>query len=1185
MYLKSIEIQGFKSFANKIILEFHDGITGIVGPNGSGKSNIADAVRWVLGEQSAKQLRGANMQDVIFSGSEVRKPMGSAFVEITFDNTDHKLAIAYDEVSVARRVYRSGESEYLINGSACRLKDVQELFMDTGIGKEGYSIIGQGQIDKILSTKPEDRRELFDEAAGIVKFKKRKAIAEKNLAEATDNLSRIMDIIGEIEKQIGPLEKQSETAKEYLRLKEILKKLELNNFLCEYDKAETQRAALAEKCKIAEDTLEETREANKNAENEFKKLDGEIEECNKALDEGRNSRSELLVRIEKLEGEIKVYEQQLLAITQNSERINERVDSILGEIKLREKERTDFEKQKKSFDEKLKESNSKTDEADEKYTKLKEEIESLSKQIEEDNAAIIKLMNKDSEAKTELQKYSTLLEQANVRRSEIAAKLLTNKSDRKRSEDAANAKKAEYDAVTGKIAKNAEKEEALKEEYAKCVDEVRKLSDSFEETREIFLEERSKLESLRNICERYEGYGQTVRKIMESREKFPGIDGVVADLIKTQKKYETAVETALGASISHIVTEDEETAKEVIEYLKKNKLGRATFLPITSVGGRDRETDAEVLKEKGVISTANELVTCDDKYKGVIDHLLKAFIVTDNIDNALTLARKYKYSLRIVTLEGEQFAPGGSIAGGSFKNNSNLLGRTRELEEIENSVEKLRTELEKIKMGRQKATNKRIDTENKLEDIRKEKQQLTLEQNSAKLTYERAKEEAEQIAQSGSNFENENLELEESIKELKSSIDNENANIEENKAKNDELKKRISDNSGKLLELRMGEGSALEKLNKMKLAAANTEQAGKFVVENIGRIDQEIERLKQEKEEVLGSGEVSKREVENKKNEIKSNNDSIKRDRARVKELDQSILELTERKENIKNEHKNFFDSWTELGKKVTELEKEAIRLNNQKEKLEEQIDSYTSYIWEEYELSYAGAQEYREEDFKTSTARSRINDTKASIKALGDVNVNSIEEFKSVSERYALLSGQRDDLINSKKSITGIINELDEEMRKQFKEQFELIATQFNSVFRELFGGGKGELELIEDEDMLEAGIRIIAQPPGKKLQNMMQLSGGEKALTAISLLFAIQNLKPSPFCLLDEIEAALDDSNVKRFASYLHKLTKNSQFIVITHRRGTMTAADRLYGITMQEKGVSTLVSVSLIEGDLDS
>ena len=1185
MYLKSIEIQGFKSFANKMVLEFHDGITGIVGPNGSGKSNVADAVRWVLGEQSAKQLRGYNMQDVIFSGSEARKPMGSAFVEITFDNSDHKLAIAYDEVSIARRVYRSGESEYLINGIACRLKDVQELFMDTGIGKEGYSIIGQGQIDKILSTKPEDRRELFDEAAGIVKFKKRKAVAEKNLAEATENLSRITDIIGEIEKQIGPLEKQSEKAKEYLRLKEILKDLELNNFLCEYDKAESQRSALEEKCRIAQDNLEETQKANKDAEVQYKKLEEEIEDCNKALEEGRNSKSELLVRIEKQEGEIKVFEQQLLAITQNSERINERVASILEEIKLREKEKTEFVKQKKSFDDKLTECNKQVDIAQEKYSGIRQEIDDLNKQLESENALVISLMNDDASARTELQRYNTLLEQINVRKSEIAARLLSNKSERTEKEAEASQNKKELEKVEREIDKISEEEKALKEKSVKCSEEVRRLSDEYEQTREKFISENSKFDSLRNISERYEGYSQTVRKIMEDKAKFPGIDGVVADLIKTEKKYETAIETALGASISHIVTEDEDTAKEVIEHLKKNKLGRATFLPITSVGTRKNEVDPEALKEKGVIATANELVKCNKKYQGVIDHLLKAFIVTDKVDNALALARKYSYSLRIVTLEGEQLAPGGSIAGGSFKNNSNLLGRCRELEELEKSVKSINSQLTTI-LNKKSEARKELDSINsKLDGLRSSSQELILKQNSISIGYERAKEELDRMIQSVSEYEQENVELEKKIKELKNATETGNQRIESNNAKNDEIKASINKNSEKLLELRMSEGKALEELNAQKLSSANTEQAGHFVVENITRIEQEIERLIEEKDEVIGSGEVSKREIENKKKEIDNNRKSIERDHKRVSELDAGIEQLTGRKESIRTEHKSFFESWTELGKRINELEKEALRLSNQKEKLEETIDSYTSYIWDEYGLSYAGADEYRDKDFKSSTARSRINETKSSIKDLGDVNVNAIEEYKSVSERYELLSGQRDDLINSKESITGIINELDEEMRRQFKEQFELIAKQFNSVFRELFGGGKGELELIEDEDMLEAGIRIIAQPPGKKLQNMMQLSGGEKALTAISLLFAIQNLKPSPFCLLDEIEAALDDSNVKRFASYLHKLTRSSQFIVITHRRGTMSAADRLYGITMQEKGVSTLVSVNLIEGDLDS
>ncbi|MCR5685443.1 MAG: chromosome segregation protein SMC [Lachnospiraceae bacterium] len=1185
MYLKSIEIQGFKSFANKIVLEFHDGITGIVGPNGSGKSNIADAVRWVLGEQSAKQLRGTNMQDVIFSGSQARKPLGFASVEITFDNHDHKLPLAYDEVSVARRVYRSGESEYLMNGSPCRLKDVQELFMDTGIGKEGYSIIGQGQIDRILSTKPEDRRELFDEAAGIVKFKKRKQIAEKNLTEAGDNLNRVTDIVSEIEKQIGPLEKQSEKAREYLRLKEILKRLELNNFLCEYEKADNIRESLETRFKNASDELEDTRKANASAEAEYKKLEEQIEDCNKALDEGKSFRSELLVKIEKEEGEIKVFEQQLLAISQSSERIEERTGEIENQIKIRNQEKADFEKQKALLDEKTGESNKKLQEASEKAEQIRTGITELDQQIAEDNAFIMRLMNDDGGAKAELQRIETLIEQAGIKRSELSAKIIASESEKVRCAENVHAMTAAYNEVCDRLKGLEDRLSKKKEETLKLTGEAERINAVFEGTREKLLGERSRLESLRNISERYEGYGQTVRKLMEARERFPGINGAVAELIKTEKKYETAIETALGASISHIVTEDEATAKAAIEYLKANKLGRATFLPVTSVGRRKNEIDPDSLQEKGVIATANELVSCEEKYQGVIDHLLAAFIVVDHVDNALALAKKYKYGLRIVTLEGEQLAPGGSIAGGAYRNNSNLLGRNRELDELEKSINKLKKELDKLDQDRsgvrEKLTAARAETEELKESIR----DVSLEQGSASLRLERAKNEAEELANSTYDYENENRELEIQLSELKASAASRNRHIAENSEKNTKLQENIDRNSERLLELKNSEGKAAEEVNAIKLEAASTEQAAGFVKENISRIEFEIERLNEEKEEVVNSVEVSKQEVKNKKDEITANKRSIEKDRARIEELDENILQLTEKKESIRNEHKSFFESWTELGKTVTELEKEVLRLSNQKEKLEEQINGLSAYIWEEYELSYGGAVPYREEGFKASAARTLINETKSQIKALGDVNVNSIEEYKEVSERYNLLSAQKEDLVNSRESILGIINELDEEMRKQFAEQFALIAKQFNLVFGELFGGGKGELELIEDEDMLEAGIRIIAQPPGKKLQNMMQLSGGEKALTAIALLFAIQNLKPSPFCLLDEIEAALDDSNVKRFASYLHKLTRNSQFIVITHRRGTMTAADRLYGITMQEKGVSTLVSVSLIEDSLDT
>ena len=1183
MYLKSIEILGFKSFAKKIKFEFHDGITAIVGPNGSGKSNVADAVRWVLGEQSAKQLRGTNMQDVIFSGSEARKPQGFAFVEITFDNSDHKLPVSYDEVSVSRRVYRSGESEYMINGMTCRLRDVQELFMDTGIGKEGYSIIGQGQIDRILSTKPEDRRELFDEAAGIVKFKKRKAIAEKNLDEACANLDRIMDIIGEIEKRIGPLEEQSKVAREYLNLKEQLKKLELNNFLCEYDKSDSARQTLEEKFNTANDQLNETKAANENAETEYRRLEGIIEDYNKALEDAKNFRQELLIGNEKMEGEIKLFEQQMIAITQNSERINERIAAIYAEIRDKNEELDSFNKQKKDSDEHLKELEKAAAEASDKVNAIKNEITELSSNIESANTGILRLMNEDSGYKSDLQRYNTMLEQVALRRSELAGRMLRNKSELAEAQERTAALEKDYDSISEKVLDEKNKLQKLTEDLRAASDEERRLTSLYEGTNEKYIGLRSEFESLKNIAERYEGYGATVRKIMENRADFKGIDGVVADLISVEKKYETAVETALGASISHIVTEDEQTAKNVIEYLKKNKLGRATFLPITSVGRRKQENDPAAMKAKGVISDAAALVSCDDKFRGVINHLLKNFIVVDTIDNALALAKSFDYSLRIVTLEGEQLAPGGSIAGGAYRNSSNLLGRKRELADLEKSVASALKDLDKVREQQAALADKKKSIRDGLDETRSKIQELSVDQNSAELNLQKEKQQTEEIRNKGKAWEEETKSLEEKASELNAQIAGNKELLKQNEDAGSEFRNSIEKCNARLVELRFSEGEAVEKVNNIKLEAANVEQAGLYSDENIRRINAEIEKLKTEEEDIKSTGENSRQESEAKAAEIAANREKIEFNTKKIAELEQSIVDIGNKKETVTSEHKSFFDHWAELGKRVTELEKEVMRIQTQKDKLTEQLDYQTNYIWEEYQLTVAGAEQYRDPEFRASTARKDISETKSQIKDLGDVNVNSIEEFKEVSERYTLYSSQRDDLISSKESIRAIIDELDEAMRKQFSEQFALIDKEFNIVFRELFGGGHAKLEMVADEDMLEAGIIIIAQPPGKKLQNMMQLSGGEKALTAISLLFAIQNLKPSPFCLLDEIEAALDDSNVKRFSSYLHKLTKNSQFIVITHRRGTMSAADILYGITMQEKGVSTLVSVNLIEGDL--
>jgi chromosome segregation protein len=1186
MYLKSIEIHGFKSFANKILFEFHDGITAIVGPNGSGKSNVADAVRWVLGEQSAKQLRGASMQDVIFSGSEARKPMGYAYVEITFDNSDHKLPIEYEEIAVARRVYRSGESEYLINGNVCRLKDVQEMFMDTGIGKEGYSIIGQGQIDKILSTKPEDRRELFDEAVGIVKFKKRKNIAEKNLQEASDNLLRVNDIIRELEERIGPLEKQSVVAKEYLRLKEILKNLEVNNFLKEYDESEKRKTELDEKYEIAFADLESTREANEKAEAEYKRLDGVIEEIDAKLTESRNRRQEILIDSEKKEGEIRLLSQQLENIGENSNRLKERIEEIKNNIDEKYAERAGFETQLNQFKDKLFESGKKRDEAGKGLERLREELKELSLGIDKANADILSLANEDGQIKTGIEHSDTVLEQNNIRHAELSRRLLTLKSEEVESGSLLEKLENDHNELSKKIRDGEDKERNLQKKLAETDINQKKLAETAENTNQSFLNTRSRLDAIKQIAEKYDGYSSSVKKVMENKDRFPGICGVVADLFSTEKKYETAVETALGASIQHIVTEDEETAKNVIEYLKKEKLGRATFLPITSIGDGNRgKVEKEIFDEKGVIGDAASLVVADEKYAGIVRHLLKSFVVIDNVDNALAIARKYDYNTRLVTIEGELLSPGGSIAGGAFRSKGNLLGRKREIEELEEELESKRKELSGIRKELERLSDEKRSIREQTDEVRLALKELYVSQNTAKLELKKENEHLEGIMNRMSDYRKESLEIEQKTAELKSEIAEKKQSLTENDRKHKEFDKQIAGANEQIAEKKALEEKASKDLSDIVVEYSNIEQACVYSSDNINRIDSEIEKLKNDRERIKGGEEDNKKELTEKEELIRSIKDTLNGNKREEEELADGIAALTSQKEQINRDHKDFFDSLSELTKKTAAMEREVTRLQALREKTGELIDAVTTYMWEEYQLTLTTAEEYRDEEFNASSAKKDINNTRQEIKKLGDVNVNSIEEYKNVSERYGLLTKQRDDLTDSKAKIEAIILELDEAMRKQFAERFEKIRVEFNNVFRELFGGGKGELELMEDEDVLEAGIKIIAQPPGKKLQNMMQLSGGEKALTAISLLFAIQNLKPSPFCLLDEIEAALDDSNVKRYASYLHKLTKNSQFIVITHRRGTMASADILYGITMQEKGVSTLVSVSLIENDLDA
>ena len=1185
MYLKSIEVQGFKSFANKIVFDFHNGITGIVGPNGSGKSNVADAVRWVLGEQSAKQLRGAKMEDVIFAGTQNRKPVGFAYVAITLDNSDHALPVEYDEVTVSRRVYRSGESEYKINGHSCRLRDVTEMFYDTGIGKEGYSIIGQGQIDKILSGKPDERRELFDEAAGIVKFKRRKSAAIKKLENERSNLVRVNDILSELEKQVGPLKQQSEKAKEYLNYKTDLKKYDVNAFLLETDRIRKETAELNGRLKIVDDDLEDSKSEYDNTKSEYEAAENQLNDINTQIDENSQTVSALELENQKLQGEINVFTEQIKTFNANKQLHSERLLDIEKDKQNKNNSVKELREQYNNLNTELSEYNDKLAAINDTAKALNAEIEGISGQIDNRQNSIYDNLTEQSTIKAENQKFVTMLEQLEIKKSELTSHIIKGKSDESAQKQVIKSLTAELDNAVGKLEDiNNSIEESntsvtqLKAEIAEKNSELDKLTQNYHR-------EKSRLESLINITERYDGYGNSIKKIMELKDSNPGILGVIADIVKVEKQYETAIETALGGTIQNIVTDKESTAKELIGYLKQNKLGRATFLPLNAIHARNTLENEACINEKGVIGVASNLVRVSFEYEGLAKYLLGRILVVDNIDNALLIAKKYKYTLRIVTLEGEQLNPGGSMTGGAFRNSSNLLGRRREIEELKQSVSNTNKQITQEKAAVADLRNQvakyreALDSYNKLlreTHIRKNTIDVNLKQADLKLS--------EIIASYGDDIK-EQVSIDSEILKISESRNQVSGNLNLLDNQNEAARKEI-ENLGKTLEAKKSEEAAVAlKIENLKISHSSIEQKASFINENIERLCKELDNLEEEKTSIQEKIGETKELVSAKQADIELVKNSIEESERKITAIGEKLEDLRAAKEKVNASHKEFFKKREELNEKIILLEKDSMRLHNQYDRLEESYDSLVDYMWNEYELTYSYALELKSDELNNiNDIRKQINILKAAIKKLGDVNVNAIEEYKSVSERYEFMKTQHDDMIEAEESLMKVIEELDEGMRAQFTAKFEEIKVEFDKVFKELFGGGRGTIELVEGEDILEAGILIISQPPGKKLQNMMQLSGGEKALTAIALLFAIQNLKPSPFCLLDEIEAALDDSNVGRYANYLHKLTKHTQFIVITHRRGTMSAADRLYGITMQEKGVSTLVSVDLIENDLN-
>ncbi|MBD8950000.1 MAG: chromosome segregation protein SMC, partial [Blautia obeum] len=804
--------------------------------------------------------------------------------------------------------------------------------------------------------------------------------------------------------------------------------------------------------------------------------------------------------------------------------------------------------------------------------------------VEDGKNEIIEILNSRATTKGKVQRFDAMLEQLNIRKAEISQRILRLKSEEEVLEkERLNAQK-QYDAVTAVIHSTNEECVRLDGEVQKLQDELKKQNSQMEIGQTAYHREASRLESLKNITERYDGYGNSIRRVMEQKNREPGIKGVVADIIHVQKDYEVAIETALGGSIQNIVTDNEQTAKRMIGFLKKNRFGRATFLPLSNISGRGGLNQRDVLSEPGVVGTANTLVNADKEYSELVMYLLGRVLVVDNIDHAIAIGKKYRHSLRMVTIEGESLSPGGSMTGGAFKNNSNLLGRRREIEELERSVGILRKELEETQKSIGENRSRRNVLRDTIADFQQKLRQQYVEQNTAKMNLEQFKEKEGEIQNSYRQIDREQEELRHQAGEIRQDHSSIARELEDSQKDEKELETFIETKQKELEEWKAEETEKTHELEKIRLEESSLEQQNQFLQENLSRLNSEIAAFQKESQEITENLVQSREEIHKKEEGIQELKNAAQECLLKEEQYGSQRAQWQEEKEKRSASHKTFFEKRDHLSEKTSLLDKECFRLRSQTEKIEEQREGQISYMWEEYEITPNNALQYRKEELTDRQAiKADVTRIKDEIRKLGSVNVNAIEDYKELLERHTFLSGQYDDIVKAEETLEGIILELDEGMRKQFTEKFRDIQREFDKAFKELFGGGKGTLELAEDEDILEAGIRIISQPPGKKLQNMMQLSGGEKALTAIALLFAIQNLKPSPFCLLDEIEAALDDSNVGRFASYLQKLTKNTQFIIITHRRGTMNAADRLYGITMQEKGVSTLVSVDLVENQL--
>ncbi|QAA33237.1 chromosome segregation protein SMC [Clostridium manihotivorum] len=1183
MFLKSLEIRGFKSFADKTELKFKKGVTAVVGPNGSGKSNISDAVRWVLGEQSIKTLRGGKMEDVIFAGTQFRKPVGLAQVSLTLDNTDGELPIEYNDVTVTRRIYRSGEAEYLINNSQCRLKDITTLFMDTGIGKEGYSLIGQGKIEAILSGRPEERRALLEEAAGIVKFKSRKHEAEKKLENTEQNLIRINDILSTYEERIEPLRIESEKAAKFIELSNDLKGKEISLVVRHIEKFDEtinlqgnkidNLISENEKLKLE---LGEVKNKTASLNNQLEKLESLSSEDRELYYKNKEASGELQKQIDILEERVKNIE---LNIDNNAKEINSLSEKVLS-IEKEKEEHVAYLNEKlneqKTIDEETKALEKELSELSNMLRSKEDKIKLLRDEEFENIQAASELKNSRTMLASQIKALEESIDNLHNNSSNLESSLKINVSTKLMLEEKVLALKEEIERLEYTVKENNKAIGILLSKNTKNDGRLKALN-----------AEKSKLEAnktiLSNLEKQYEGYNKSVKILMEHIDKgYLGNNfsscSVIGEIISVDKLYETAIEIALGSSISNVVTEDENSAKRLIEYLKEKKLGRATFLPLTIIRGTKLQLDRRITEAEGYIGIASDLLSYDKKYEKAINYVLGRTIICKDMNSALSISKISGYSHKIVTLQGEIINPGGSLTGGSvYHKHTSIISRKREIEDITNELLKVEASIEEllslISQGREEI--KKLDEGN-----------LNLKDESHFKSIEIAKLDSEI-----DNIEKDTLKLRNNIKiaqserlNIETRLNNYKKELENSNSKSASLDEKLI-SYREQFELISKEADELTlKTNEQKELLTGKKIIKAKIDESISNVRREADRLVGEVKEVRNK--ITSLEELNKNNivikdksilNIEENRNNIVIYSKSIEELENKFKEYNVEKIKIKDNIKLYEGNVENLTIDINKKEEEIHKSELVKAKQEVEKENLLLKLNDEMNLTFAEAVDLADKEFDEALFSSEVSKLKSAINRLGTVNVSAIEEYKELSEKYRFMSTEREDLEKGKVELISVIDEMTEKMKEVFKENFVILNENFNKTFIELFKGGSAEL-ILSDGDELTANIDINVQPPGKKLQNINLMSGGEKVLSAIALLFAILKMKPTPFCILDEIEAALDDANVYRYAEFLQKFSSNIQFIVITHRKGTMEASDIMYGVTMEERGVSKVVSVDL-------